>query len=80
MSKKPVKAFSMELVGGLTDIIIPPTLLTMQAVSTMQGFEDAFAQFDQLVQSIALKVIEGEDIVFFIHIEIIGKGEIGEFF
>jgi len=69
MSKKPFKAFSMDLVGGLTDIIISPALLTMQAVTAMRGFEDAFAQFDQLVQSIALGVIEGEDIDFFIHIE-----------
>jgi hypothetical protein len=69
MSKKPVKAFSMDLVGGLMDIIISPALLTLNAVTTMQGFEDAFAQLDQLVQSIAFKVIEGEDIIFFIHIE-----------
>ena len=59
----------MDLVGGLMDIIISPALLTTQAVTTMHGFEDAFAQFDQLVQSIAFGVIEGEDIVFFIHIE-----------
>jgi hypothetical protein len=59
----------MELVGGLMDIIISPALLTIQAVTTMQGFEDAFAQFDQLVQSIASGVIKGEDLVFFIHIE-----------
>jgi hypothetical protein len=69
MSKKQVKAFSMDLVGGLMDTIISPALLTMQAVTTMPGFDDAYAQFDELVQSIAYGVIEGEDIDFFIHIE-----------
>ena len=59
----------MDLVGGLMDTIISPALLTMQAVTTMPGFEDAFSKFDQLVQSIAFGVIEGEDILFFIHIE-----------